>query len=51
LRCILSGRIVVEQTENIVIEHLRGLCRDIGDIKGEVQALKARSACAGWNSA
>ena len=31
---------MVEQPENIVIEHLRGLRGDIGDIKGEVQTLK-----------
>jgi hypothetical protein len=35
---------VAEQPENIVIEHLRGLRRDIGDIKGEVQTLKAEMA-------
>ena len=32
---------MAEQPENIVIEHLRGLRRDIGDIKGEMQTLKA----------
>ncbi len=32
---------MAEQPENIVIEHLRGLRRDIGDIKSEVQTLKA----------
>jgi signal transduction histidine kinase len=32
---------VAEQPENIVIEHLRGLRGDIGDIKGEMQTLKA----------
>ena len=32
---------MAEQPENIVIEHLRGLRRDIGDIKNEVQTLKA----------
>ena len=35
---------MAEQPENIVIEHLRGLRRDIGDIKGEVQTLKAEMA-------
>jgi hypothetical protein len=30
-----------EQPEIIVIEHLRGLRRDIGDIRAEVQTLKA----------
>ena len=33
--------LLAEQPENIVIEHLRGLRKDIGDIKGEVQTLKA----------
>ena len=32
---------MAEQPENIVIEHLRGLRRDVGDIKGEMQTLKA----------
>jgi hypothetical protein len=35
---------VAEQPENIVIEHLRGLRKDIGDIKVEVQTLKAEMA-------
>jgi hypothetical protein len=35
---------VAEQPENIVIEHLRGLRKDIGDIKGEMQTLKAEMA-------
>ncbi len=35
---------MAEQPENIVIEHLRGLRKDIGDIKGEVQTLKAEMA-------
>ena len=35
---------VAEQPENIVIEQLRGLRKDIGDIKGEVQTLKAEMA-------
>jgi hypothetical protein len=35
---------VAEQPENIVIEQLRGLRRDIGDIKSEVQTLKAEMA-------
>ena len=35
---------MAEQPENIVIEHLRGLRKDIGDIKGEVQTLKAEIA-------
>jgi hypothetical protein len=40
----LEGILVAEQPENIVIEHLRGLRKDIGDIKGEVQTLKAEMA-------
>ena len=32
---------MAEQPDNIVLEHLRGLRRDIGDIKGDVQTLKA----------
>jgi archaellum component FlaC len=32
---------VAEQPENIVVEHLRGMRRDIGDIRSEVQTLKA----------
>ena len=35
---------MAEQPENIVIEHLRGLRKDIGDIKSEVQTLKAEMA-------
>jgi hypothetical protein len=35
---------VAEQPENIVVEHLRGLRRDIGDIRSEVQTLKAEMA-------
>ncbi len=35
---------MAEQPENIVIEHLRGLRRDIGDLKSEVQTLKAEMA-------
>jgi len=35
---------VAEQPENIVIEHLRGLRKDIGDIKSEVQTLKEEMA-------
>jgi len=31
---------VAEQPDNIVIEHLRGLRADIGDVKSEVQTLK-----------
>jgi hypothetical protein len=31
---------VAERPENIVIEHLRGLRKDVGDIKSEVQTLK-----------
>ncbi len=32
------------QPDNIVIEHLRGLRADIGDVKAEVQTLKAEMA-------
>jgi hypothetical protein len=32
---------VAEQPENIVIEHLCGLRKDIGDVKSEVHTLKA----------
>ncbi|HKI14824.1 MAG TPA: hypothetical protein VKA12_07425 [Roseiarcus sp.] len=35
---------MAEQPENIVIEHLRGLRKDIGDIKSEVQTLKEEMA-------
>jgi signal transduction histidine kinase len=35
---------VAEQPDHIVIEHLRGLRADIGDIKSEVQTLKAEMA-------
>ena len=35
---------MAEQPENIVIEHLRGLRKDIGDVKSEVQTLKAEMA-------
>jgi len=31
---------VAEQPDNIVMEHLRGLRADIGDVKSEVQTLK-----------
>ncbi len=40
----LERILVAEQPENIVIEHLRRLRRDIGDIKSEVQTLKAEMA-------
>jgi hypothetical protein len=40
----LEGILVAEQPENIVIEHLRGLRRDIGDIKGEMQAQRREMA-------
>ncbi len=32
---------MAEHPENIVIEHLRGLRKDIGDIKSDVRTLKA----------
>ena len=35
---------MAEQPESIVVEHLRGLRGDIGDIKGEMQTLKAEMA-------
>ena len=35
---------MAEQPENVVIEHLRGLRKDIGDIKSEVQTLKEEMA-------
>ena len=35
---------MADQPEHIVIEHLRGLRADIGDIKSEVQTLKAEMA-------
>ena len=37
----LEGILVAEQPESIVIEHLRGLRGDIGDIKGEMRTLKS----------
>jgi hypothetical protein len=40
----LEGILVAEQPEQIVIEHLRSLRADIGDIKSEVQTLKAEMA-------
>ena len=40
----LEEILVAEQPENIVIEHLRGLRKDIGDVKSEVQTLKAEMA-------
>jgi hypothetical protein len=40
----LEGILVAEQPENIVIEHLRGLRRDVGDIKGEMQAQRREMA-------
>ena len=35
---------MAEQPDNIVIEHLRGLRKDIGDIKSDGQTLKADMA-------
>ncbi len=35
---------MAEQPEHIVIDHLRALRGDIGDIKGEMQTLKAEMA-------
>jgi signal transduction histidine kinase len=35
---------VAGQPDNIVIQHLRGLRADIGDIKSEVQTLKSEMA-------
>ncbi len=35
---------MAEQPEHIVIEHLRGLRADIGDIKSEVRTLKSEIA-------
>ena len=35
---------MAEQPDSIVIEHLRGLRADIGDVKSEVQTLKAAMA-------
>ena len=35
---------MAEQPENLVLEHLRGLRRDIGDIKSDVQTLKTEMA-------
>ena len=35
---------MAEQPDNVVIEHLRGLRADIGDVKSEVQTLKAEMA-------
>jgi chromosome segregation ATPase len=35
---------VAEQPENIVLEHLRALRADIGDIRGEIWTLKAEMA-------
>ena len=35
---------MAEQPENLVIEHLRALRTDIGDIKSDVQTLKAGTA-------
>jgi hypothetical protein len=40
----LEEILVAEQPDNIVIEHLRGPCADIGDIKSEMQTLKAEMA-------
>jgi hypothetical protein len=40
----LEGILVAEQPDNVVIEHLRGLGADIGDVKSEVQTLKAEMA-------
>jgi hypothetical protein len=40
----LEGILVAEQPENIVIEHLRGLRRDVGDIKGELQTQRREMA-------
>ena len=36
----LEAILLAEQPENIVIEHLRGLRADIGDMKGEMQTLR-----------
>jgi hypothetical protein len=35
---------LAEQPENIVLEHLRALRADIGDIRGEMRTLKAEMA-------
>ena len=35
---------MAEQPETIVIEHLRGLRKDVGDIKSEVQTLRTEMA-------
>lgn len=35
---------MAEQPENLVLEHLRGLRRDIYDIKGDLQSVKAEMA-------
>ena len=35
---------MAEQTENLVIEHLRALRKDVGDVKSEVRTLKAEMA-------
>ncbi len=38
------GILLAEQPENIVLEHLRALRADIGDIRGEIRTVKAEMA-------
>jgi hypothetical protein len=40
----LADPLLAEQPENIVLEHLRALRADIGDMKGEMRTLKAEMA-------